>query len=47
MKSNFAILLTHKELTDTIDLIAVGNEFISKHAERKSHLGQFVSSDFN
>ena len=43
--NNLAILLTHKETTDAIDLVAVGNEFISKYPERKNHLGQFVQSD--
>ena len=44
--NNLGILLTHKEMTDDINLVTIGNEFISKHAERKLHLGQFVLSDF-
>ena len=42
--TNLAILLTHTELPDSI--VAIGNDFISKHAERKHYLGQFILSDF-
>jgi hypothetical protein len=43
--NNLAILTTHKELTDTIDLVAVGNEFANKNDIRKKNLGKFVPDD--
>ena len=32
--NSLAILNTYKELTDDIDLLKVGNEFVSKHDEQ-------------
>ena len=41
-----SILCTHKHLTDTIDLVSVGNEFIALNDQREQTFGQFVLSDF-
>ena len=43
--NNLAILSVHKELTDRIDFIDIGNKFASKYDERKMNLGKFVPSD--
>lgn len=43
--NNLAILTTHKELTDKIDFVSVGNEFASKHNARNTDFGKFISSD--
>ena len=43
--NSLSILSIHKELTDSINLIGVGNEFASKNDERKMNLGKFVPSD--
>ena len=45
--NNLAILSTHKDLTDTFDFIAVGNEFADKHDQRKINLGKFIPEDLN
>ena len=37
----------HKEKTDKVDLIKIGNQFISKCNERELHFGRFVPSDMN
>ena len=42
---NLAILTTHKQLTDEIDFVSVGNEFASKHDSRKMNFGKFIPSD--
>ena len=40
-----AILHCHGVYTDLLDLVAVGNEFVSKHDERKVKFGTFIASD--
>ena len=50
MKSNrfnsLALLNVHKELTDSLDLMEVGNDFIDKNEHRHNYFGKFVASDF-
>ena len=41
-----AILQIHKDLTDDIDLVGVGNEFVSLHSSRYQYFGKFEESDF-
>ena len=41
-----AILNTYKALTDDIDLLKVGNEFVSKYDERFHQFGRFVQGGF-
>ena len=41
-----AILNTYKALTDDIDLLKVGNEFVIKYDERFHQFGRFVQKDF-
>jgi hypothetical protein len=41
------ILHIHKELTDPIDLVEVGNDFISLNDERYQYFGKFIKSDFS
>ena len=43
--NNLSILWIHKELTDSISLVDIGNEFASKYDVRRMNLGKFVSSD--
>ena len=43
--SNLSILSIHKELTDSINLVDIGNEFASKYDRRRMNLGKFVPSD--
>ena len=40
-----SILSIHKELTDSINLVNIGNEFVSKYDGRRMNLGKFVASD--
>ena len=42
-----AILSSHKDLMDTLDLISVGNEFVSLHDSRFYTFGKFVPSGIN
>ena len=42
-----AIMNCHKLYTDMLDLVAVGNEFVSKHNQRKVQFGTFIPSDKN
>lgn len=42
-----SILYIYKEITDKIDFVAVGNEFISKHEERLDIFGKFMYSDLS
>ena len=44
--NSLAILNTYKALTDDIDLLKVGNEFVSKYDERFHQFGRFVQEDF-
>ena len=43
--TNLYILPIHKELTDSINLVDIGNEFASKYDGRRMNLGKFVPSD--
>ena len=43
--NNLSVLSIHKELTDSINLVDVGNEFASKYDGRRMNLGKFVYSD--
>jgi hypothetical protein len=40
-----SILYIYKELTDKIDLITIGNEFVGKYDERKNIFGKFSHDD--
>ena len=44
--NSLAILNTYKALTDDIDLLKVGNEFVSKYDERFHQFGRFIQEDF-
>ena len=43
--NNLSVLSIHKELTDSINLVDVGNDFASKYDGRRMNLGKFVYSD--
>ena len=43
--NNLPILSIHKELTDSINLVDIGNEFASKYDGRRMNLGKFVPSN--
>ena len=43
--NNLSILSIHKELTDSINLVDIGNEYASKYDGRRMNLGKFVPSD--
>ena len=45
--NSLAILNCHKDETDIIDLVSVGNDFVSKHNERYRTFGKLVKDDFN
>ena len=45
--NSLAILNCHKDGTDKIDLVSVGNDFVSKHNEGYRTFGKFVKDDFN
>ena len=40
-----AILDCHKEVTDSLDLVSVGNRFVSLYQERYQKFGNFLASD--
>ena len=44
--NSLAIIHEHKELTDKLDLMKVGNSFISMYEERIRTYGYFTPSDF-
>ena len=44
--NDIAILTIHKELTDKLDLLSIGNEFVSKYDEQKRTFGRFIEKDF-
>ena len=44
--NDIAILTIHKELTDKLDLLSIGNEFVSKYDERKRTFGRFIENYF-
>ena len=39
--NNYLLLHVHKELTDSLDLVAVASEFASLYDERKKFFGNF------
>ena len=43
--NNLSILSIHKELTDSINLVDIGNEIVSKYDGRRMNLGKFAPSD--
>ena len=43
--NNLSILSIHKELTGSINLVDIGNEFASKYDGRRMNLGKLVPSD--
>ena len=43
--NNLSILPIHKELTDSINLVNIGNQFASKYDGHRMNLGKFVPSD--
>ena len=43
--SNLSILSIHKEVTDSINLVNIDNEFASKYDRRRMNLGKFVPGD--
>ena len=43
--NSLSLLYIYKKLTDEIDLVSVGNEFVEKHEERKSIFGKFSTED--
>ena len=43
--NNLSILSIDKELTGSINLVDIGNEFASKYDGRRMNLGKFVPSD--
>ena len=45
--NSLALLNTYKQRLDKIDLIKVGNDFVSHHDERKLTFGCFVLSDLD
>lgn len=42
-----AMLNYHKEVTDALDLVKVGNQFVSLHQERYQKFGNFQASDIS
>ena len=45
--NNIAILQIHKNRTDQLRLVDVGNEFVNNVSNRKAKFGVFTDSDFN
>ena len=43
--NNLMVLSVHKELLDSLDLISVGNDFVSKNQRRKNMFGTFIAQD--
>ena len=43
--NNLSILSIHEELTDSMNLVNIGNEFASKYDKLRMNLGKFVPSD--
>ena len=43
--NNIMTLHIHEDLTDNLDLLEVGNEFVSASEHRQNTLGNFVSTD--
>ena len=42
-----SILQIHKDLTNNINMIEVGNEFVSVHDSHHQNFGKFEESDFS
>ena len=40
-----SILYIYKNITDEIDLVGIGNDFVAKHSERKNIFGVFSEKD--
>ena len=45
LNSNIITLHIHKDLTDNLDLLEVGNEFVSAFEHRQNTLGKFLSTN--
>ena len=43
--NSLAILTSHKDITDDIDLTEVANIFVSGHDQRYNHFGRFSTGD--
>ena len=43
--NNLSILWIHKELTDSINLVNIGNKFASKYDGCRMNFGKFVPGD--
>ena len=43
--NNTITLYIHKDLTDSLDLLEIGNEFVSVSGHRQNTLGKFVLTD--
>ena len=43
--NSLAILTSHQDITDDLDLIEVANIFVSGHYKRYNHFGQFSTGD--
>ena len=43
--NSLSLLYIYKELTDQIDIVDVGNEFVEKYEERKNIFGKFSKED--
>ena len=41
-----AVLNCHKDATDVLDLVEVGNQFVCLYQERYQKFGRFQESDF-
>ena len=40
--NGLALLNVHKECTDKLDLMEVGNEFIDQYGQRRKHFGKSI-----
>ena len=40
--NNCLLLNIHKDITDSLDLVSIAQEFVSKYDERKKYFGNFV-----
>lgn len=43
--NHLMVLYVHKDLTDSLDLIRVANDFVSKSEQRLTMFGKFQPSD--
>ena len=44
--NGLALLNVHKECTDQLDLMEVGNEFIDQNEQRRKHFGKYTENEF-